>query len=60
MYCYNENSNNHEGSKGDKNMTSTNKETKNLSSEQRKELIKKASKAVNKQYGEAFKMISKN
>ncbi|MGG3892010.1 hypothetical protein [Metabacillus fastidiosus] len=32
----------------------------NLTNAQRKALIRKASKAVNKQYEQAFKMISKN
>jgi len=31
-----------------------------MSREDRKEMIRKASKAVDNQYGKAFKMISKN
>lgn len=33
---------------------------KNLTIEERKKLIKKASKAINKKYDKAFRMISKN
>ncbi len=33
---------------------------KNLSTEERKKLIKKVSKAINKKYDKAFRMISDN
>lgn len=47
--------------KGAEDMSTANEEQKQkISTDERKKIIKKASKAINKEYAEAFKMISKN
>lgn len=54
------NNKNDENKKGDEDMVLANKQKRQMKDTERKEMIKKASRAVNKQYSEAFKMISKN